>query len=59
MCGALLAGMVGEFELRYAFIMAAGMALSAGLVCVFLNFTITAASRDEPLIATVANPADP
>lgn len=59
MFGALLAGMVGEFELRYAFIMAAGMALSAALVCLFLNFAITAASRDEPLIATVANPADP
>ena len=59
MFGALLAGMVGEFELRYAFIMAAGMALLAGLVCLFLNFKITDTSRDQPVIATVANPADP
>jgi DHA1 family tetracycline resistance protein-like MFS transporter len=59
MFGALLAGMVGEFELRYAFIMAAGMALLAGLVCLFLNFKITDTSRDQPIIATVANPADP
>jgi FSR family fosmidomycin resistance protein-like MFS transporter len=59
MFGALLAGMVGEFELRYAFIMAAGMALLAGLVCLFLSFKITDTSRDQPVIATVANPADP
>ena len=59
MFGALLAGMVGEFELRYAFIMAAGMALLAGFVCLFLNFKITDTSRDQPVIATVANPADP
>jgi FSR family fosmidomycin resistance protein-like MFS transporter len=59
MFGALLAGMVGEFELRYAFIMAAGMALLAGLVCLFLTFKITDTSRDQPIIATVANPADP
>jgi FSR family fosmidomycin resistance protein-like MFS transporter len=59
MFGALLAGMVGEFELRYAFIMAAGMALLAGLVCLFLTFKITDTSRYQPVIATVANPADP
>jgi len=59
MFGALLAGLVGEFELRYAFIMAAIMSLLAGLICLFLNFQITSASDDEPVIATVANPADP
>lgn len=59
MFGALLAGLVGEFELRYAFVMAALMSLAAGLICLFLDFRVTAASSDEPLIATVANPADP
>jgi MFS family permease len=59
MFGALLAGLVGEFELRYAFIMAAAMALCAGLICLFLNFKVTEISQDQPLIAEVANPADP
>jgi MFS family permease len=59
MFGALLAGLVGEFELRYAFIMAALMSLVAGLICLFLDFGVTTASSDEPRIATVANPADP
>ncbi len=59
MFGALLAGLVGEFELRYAFIMAALMSLVAGLICLFLDFRVTMVSSDEPRIATVANPADP
>jgi FSR family fosmidomycin resistance protein-like MFS transporter len=59
MFGALLAGLVGEFELRYAFIMAALMSLVAGLICLFLDFKVTTVSSDEPRIATVANPADP
>ena len=59
MFGALLAGMAGEYELRYAFIMAAGMALLAALICLFLNFKISDVSRDQPIIATVSNPADP
>ena len=59
MFGALLAGLVAEFELRYAFIMAAVMALGAGLTCLCLELKTSAASADQPLIATVANPADP
>jgi FSR family fosmidomycin resistance protein-like MFS transporter len=59
MFGAVLAGLVGEFELRYAFVMAAAMALLAGIICMFLNFKVTETSRDQPIIATVTNPADP
>ncbi len=59
MFGALLAGLIGEFELRYAFIMAAAMALSAGLICLFLNFRTTALSDDQPVVSQVASPADP
>jgi MFS transporter, FSR family, fosmidomycin resistance protein len=59
MFGAVLAGMAGEFELRYAFIMAAGMALLAAIICLFLDFKISDISRDQPIIATVSNPADP
>jgi MFS family permease len=39
MFGALLAGMVAEFALRNAFILAALLALCAGLLCLFLTFT--------------------
>jgi len=59
MFGALLAGLIGEFELRYAFIMAAALALSAGLICLFLNFRTTALSDDHPVVSQVASPADP
>jgi MFS family permease len=59
MFGALLAGLIGEFELRYAFIMAAAMALSAGLICLFLSFRTTALSDDQSVISQVASPADP
>ncbi len=59
MFGALLAGLIGEFDLSYAFIMAAVMAFCAGLICVFLDFKVTAVSKDQPLVAEVANPADP
>ena len=59
MFGAVLAGLVGEFELRYAFVMAAAMALLAGIICMFLNFKVTETSRDQPIIATVTNPAYP
>jgi len=59
MFGALLAGLVGEYDLRYAFIMASVMALCAGLICIFLNFNVTSISQDQPVIAEVANPADP
>jgi FSR family fosmidomycin resistance protein-like MFS transporter len=59
MFGAVLAGMAAEFELRYAFIMAAGMALLAGVICLFLELKISDVSRDQPIIATVSNPADP
>jgi FSR family fosmidomycin resistance protein-like MFS transporter len=59
MFGALLAGLVGEYDLSYAFVMAAGMALLAAFICMFLDFEVTDASRDQPIIATVANPADP
>ena len=59
MFGALLAGLIGEFELRYAFLMAAAMALSSGLICLFLNFNRTDASDDLALVSEVASPADP
>jgi len=38
MFGALCAGLVGEIELKYAFILAAVFAFASALVCLFLDF---------------------
>jgi hypothetical protein len=59
MFGALLAGLIGEFELRYAFIMAAVMALCSGLICLLLKFPKTNANDDQALVSQVASPVDP
>lgn len=59
MFGALLAGLIGEFELEYAFVMAAGLALAAGLICVFLDLRAVRTHPDQALISQVASPADP
>jgi hypothetical protein len=59
MFGALLAGLIGEFELRYAFIMAAVMALVAAVTCLFLNFKVEQSNDDHVIISQVASPADP
>jgi hypothetical protein len=45
MFGALLAGLIGEFELRYAFIMAAVLALASAMLCLLLNFTSSQANK--------------
>jgi MFS family permease len=59
MFGALLAGLVGEFELRYAFILAAVLALCAGLVCLGLDFRARVETREDTSTAAQSNPADP
>ncbi len=59
MFGALLAGLIAEFELAFAFIAAAAMALFAGLICVFLKLSATPAPAEHALISQVASPADP
>jgi MFS family permease len=48
MFGALLAGLIGEFELRYAFIMAAALALASAVLCLFLNLSNTQLSPADP-----------
>ena len=59
MFGALLAGLVGEFELRYAFILAAALALCAGLVCLGLDFSVRGEISGDTAAAAQANRADP
>jgi len=48
MFGALMAGLIGEFELRYAFIMAAALAFGSAVICLLLNFTNSQASPAHP-----------
>jgi len=59
MFGALLAGLVGEFELEYAFIMAAALALTSGLICLFLSLGASPTAAAHAVVSQVASPADP
>ncbi len=38
MLGALFAGLIGEFSLNYAFLLAAGFAMASALICMLLSF---------------------
>ena len=58
MFGALLAGLSGEIELSYAFIMAAGMALAAALICLFLRLENTSLQVERPAVSSIASPVD-
>ena len=59
MFGALIAGLVGEFDLSYAFVMGAIMAVTAGSICVFLNLRPTSLDDPHNDISAVTTPADP
>ncbi len=59
MFGALAAGLVGEFELRYAFILAAVLALASASICLVLKFKPRAPDDGRAIISQVASPADP
>ena len=58
MFGALLAGLSGEIKLSYAFIMAAGMALAAALICLFLRLENTNLQVERPAVSPIASPVD-
>jgi MFS family permease len=59
MFGALLAGLVAEIELRYAFIMAAVLALCAGLVCLGLDLRVRVDSGEAASVAVRSSRVDP
>ncbi len=59
MFGALVAGMIAEFELAYAFVGAAALALSSAVICVFLKLSAQPMPADQAVISQVASPADP
>ncbi len=58
MAGALAAGIAGEIELAYAFLLGAALAFGAGLFCIFLKFP-RGVVADEPPVSPIASPADP
>jgi hypothetical protein len=39
--GALFAGLIGEFSLNYAFLLAAGFAMMSALICMGLKFNFS------------------
>ena len=57
MAGALFAGIAGEIELGYAFLLGAGLAFTAGLLCLLLHFP--RAGSEPRAISPVTSPADP
>ena len=48
MLGALFAGLIGEFSLSYAFLLAAGFAMSSALICMLLSFDFDSTSSFRP-----------
>ena len=46
MLGALFAGLIGEFSLNYAFLLASGFATISALICLGLNFDFGAGSSE-------------
>jgi len=59
MAGALLAGLAGEVHLGHAFILGAGLAFGAALICVFLRFPRGELAPGDAHVSPVASPADP
>jgi MFS family permease len=49
MLGALFAGLIGEFSLNYAFLLAAGFAMASALICMLLSFEFHTPSSFRPL----------
>ncbi|MCZ6669143.1 MAG: MFS transporter [Gammaproteobacteria bacterium] len=48
MLGALFAGLIGEFSLNYAFLLAAGFAMASALICMLLSFDFGTPSSFRP-----------
>ena len=59
MFGALLAGMIAEWQVGYAFLMASGLALLAALMCLPLSMSAKAATEDQLASVDAAAPASP
>ena len=56
---ALIAGLVGEFDLSYAFLMGAAMALVSAAICLFLPLKAGDLENAHSAVSPVTTPADP
>lgn len=59
MFGALCAGIAGEFELAYAFILGAVLAFVAALICMLLEFPRGVVAEEHASVSPLTTPADP
>jgi len=59
MFGALCAGIAGEYELAYAFILGAALAFAAALFCLLLNFPRGPVAQEHAGVSPLTTPADP
>jgi DHA1 family L-arabinose/isopropyl-beta-D-thiogalactopyranoside export protein-like MFS transporter len=59
MLGALAAGIVGEFELAFAFMLGAALAFAAALICLLLRFPRGELPVEHAAVSPVASPGDP
>ncbi len=59
MFGALCAGIAGEFELAYAFILGAALAFAAALICLVLKFPRGEMETLHASVSPLTTPADP
>jgi MFS family permease len=59
MAGALCAGLAGEIELGYAFVLGGALAFGAAVICIFLRFPKGELPPENARISPVASPADP
>ncbi len=59
MFGALCAGIAGEIELAYAFLLGAALAFAAGLICLVLKFPRGATEELHASVSPLTTPADP
>lgn len=56
MAGALFAGLAGEVELGYAFVLGGVLAFAAALICIFLRFPRGELPRENARVSPVAGP---
>ncbi len=59
MFGALGAGIAGEIELAYAFLLGAALAFAAGLICLVLKFPRGVTEELHASVSPLTTPADP
>ena len=56
--GGLVAGLIAEIDLQFAYLAAAAMAFVAASIGIFLRFGLQS-SADHAVVSQVASPADP